>query len=145
MSIHLHSLLCVAFRQSSNSGLIPSLPYPIGENSEAICSYNPTSDPLTTFRPSRVITFVEYRCKYKGKDLYICGDHFFLKGFFSFFTFRILRGRASVLPSLFHCCRVHFIYFKWCTPKKFLTSRRCEWRDLLQLTPRSVIAVQRPA
>ena len=54
------------------------------------------SDPLLQLWPPHGWSvFRGYGCKYKGKDLYICVDHFFLKGFFSFFTFRILRGRHS--------------------------------------------------
>jgi hypothetical protein len=139
MSIHLHSLLCVAFRQSSNSGLIPSLPYPIGENSKAICSYNPTSDPLTTFRPSRVITFVEYGCKYKRKELYICDAHFFLKGFSSFLPSGYSGGELR-FPPLFSLIVVCTLFILSGAPQKiFLTSWRCECGDLLQLAPRLVM------
>ena len=111
---------------------------------EPIRPYNPTSDPLTTFRPSRVITFVEYGCKYKGKDLYICVDHFFLKGF-SHFLPSGYSGEALVSP-LFSIAVVCTLFNLSGIPQKnFLTSWRCERGGLLQLTPRSVIAVQRPA
>ena len=110
MSFHLHFLLCVAFRQSSNSGLIPSLPYPIGENSSSIWTYNPTSDPLLILRPSRVITFVGYDANVKRiSNIFVVLIS--AKGFFFIFTlcFRGAGIFGSLSPFFLIMGRVHFI------------------------------------